>query len=366
MYNGATGELLKISADGTQETLSLGLPEGVFIGATDMAFNYNGTVVTFCYLLPAADGGIPNAHLVVRDLTTGTNAIDTDLGQHIGCHVGKNGFGFGGMSVFVGLANDPASGLPLWELLMVEPFGGTTIFKIDAASPDAAPIEPAQGPMLPYVRVNDAQQVTFALVPYGIGGPFVAPAYSWSLVGPVTPVEHWGDFNADVLLYTGEMAWPAVDESLPVLESGGPIPGYNVVEYLDRDGNVSTVYQNSEWIINDVTWVNNGEQLAINLFTPNFESGVQDVRWVLIGRDGSLTEMDTDGDMAHIYDTENGYLVHTGYSGEVYRTELTRYLNGEAQVLWSYEDSEMAGAWQFAWAPPSDFSGNFDVLPAVQ
>ncbi len=369
VFNSAKQEFIKVNADGSHEIIPLGLPEGSYANGEDMAFSYNGAVVAFCYLQNTATGSI--AHLVVRDLSTQTTALDVELGAYIGCRVGKNGLGMGGMMVYVGLAGDPSSGQPAWELRAVEPFGGTTLFTLNANSPEAAVIENFGGPALPYIYANDSQAVTFGVIPYGIGGPINVQAYAWPLVGELTPVANRGNFGADLLQYTGEVAWPDVDESLPAGNPGGPMIAANVVRYADRDGNVNTIFHSPDWVIFDVAWVNGGQQLAALMFSSFDENNPEQVvRYVLIGRDGSLTEFNPSLAYVTITDTEGGYLEFTAVypqaEGQIYSVQMVRVINGEAQAAWTYEAPDSIGALSLVWAPPSEFANNFDTLPAVQ
>ncbi|GIK64796.1 MAG: hypothetical protein BroJett018_25900 [Chloroflexota bacterium] len=370
VFNSAKQEFIKVNADGSHEIVPLGVPEGVYANGDDMAFSYNGAVVVFCYLQNTDTGSI--AHLVVRDLSTQTTAIDVELGEYIGCRVGKNGLGMGGMMAYVGLANDPSNGRPAWELRAIEPFGGTTMFTLDASMPEAAVIEPYGGPMLPYIYGNDSQAVTFGVIPYGIGGPINVQAYAWPLVGELTPVANLGNFGVDVLPYTGEMVWPEADETLPAGNPGGPMIAGNVVRYADRDGNVSTIFHSPDWVIYDVAWVNGGQQIAMLMFSSFDETNPtpQTVRYVLLGRDGSQVEFNPAVGYLNVTDTANGYLEFSANypqaEGQTYNVQLVRIANGAAIMTWTYEAPDSIGALSLVWAPPSEFANNFEAFPAIQ
>jgi hypothetical protein len=95
LYNGNTGELVRVFTDGTQQAYTLSLPVNGFISSRDMAFSDDGSRVAYCVISYPTDGGDqpvqPDATLVVRDLASGANLLERDLGNAIGCATGQAG-----------------------------------------------------------------------------------------------------------------------------------------------------------------------------------------------------------------------------------------------------------------------------------
>ena len=54
VFNGNTGELVQVKADGTQAVSALGLDVGTFVSSYDMTFTQDGSRLAFCALTSPA------------------------------------------------------------------------------------------------------------------------------------------------------------------------------------------------------------------------------------------------------------------------------------------------------------------------
>jgi hypothetical protein len=383
LYNGMSKELLRISPDGAQTSHSLGLDENTYVSSYDMAFTNDGTRVAFCAVTypPSNDPNNPaqpTAHLYLRDIAAGTNQVDVDLGNAIGCRTGHEAFNDDGTQLAVSRINyypgDPAAdaSVPTWQLLVVDVNGGATVNELNSNSLAVSDFESlAKGGVLPYVQSFSGNQLTFAEVPYGIGGGAEWNAYTWDTsVNALTPVEHWGNFTLDRLSSTGEMVWVTADANLPGGQPFGEMPANNVVQATDVSGEVKTIYHSPDWLVVDANFINGGQGVAIQLLSPidpNAPDQLPSIKWVTLDRTGQLTDLIESNGNPVVESAPNGYVVlnqtitdpATGASS----FGLTHNANGQSTDLWSA--SSDTGFWELAWVSPTAPADGLQPFTAV-
>ncbi len=334
LTNPATGEWLKVGADGTTQPLDFRLMVG------QVAINDTGTRMAVCEMQSDI------ATLTLYDLATQNELISVEFKDAVGCHLSPHAFSPDGAQVWVGISGDPQANQPAWKLVRVQLNAVPPLLNLESTSPLASLVEAAGGPMMPYVVAADNQQVVFGVGPYGIGGAASFPAYRWNGVDELLPIDDWGRYGAAGLLATDELVWPDLDPNLPAVEPDGPIPAYNVVNYRNASGAIIPIFHSPDALISEVAWVNRGRQLAVTLMSPAGEQS-----WVFVNRDGRTTTLDA-GVNGRMVDSRDGFATFSD-------NKLTRYIGVAAEVVWTGDP-----AWQLVWVTPSAPAPNLLPFPA--
>jgi hypothetical protein len=360
LFNGITRQLLRVDANGTQETFDLGLDETVFLGSRDIAFSPDGSRAAYCINRASGDTPQGDTTLIVRDLAAQTNALEVPLGGSLGCRVSTQGFNADATQVavsiiryFSGDTTMDTSG-PAWRLLVVDVASGSTIAEINAQSESAlAAGVLVDTALLPEVRQFADNQVIFAEVPWGVGGAPEWRAFIWQLgdgiVQPDTTLR-WGKSGLSYLASSGELAWVDNDPDLPSIDPGGPIAPFNVVKLADSAGAEQVLYHTAEWVLVDTEFINGGTQLGV-LQLAAFDAenpNAQQSRWIALNRDGTQAELTSGTAFTQIADAPGGYALFEfsfseDFSQQTFR--LTYVTPGETRALWEAQEPgwELAG-----------------------
>lgn len=362
LYNGMTKELLRVNADGSTESFNLGLAENEYVGSFDMAFSSDGGRVAFCVPVFDMQSSQGRATLVVRDIAASTDILRQDLGEAIGCRVGRAGFNDDASRLAVSLANPfpPDAGRPIWRILLLDSATGATIEEINPTYPALAQFPLlTEGPVLPYVQRFTADELIFAEVPYGIGGGGEWQAYRWSLdSGAVEPVEGWGHIGLAWLPTTQEIAYVAADESLPAAQPVGPFPPFNVVRLLDADGVPRIIYHNAEQSPVGTVFISGGRELAI-LLMEGYNTAQPDQaalqRWIALDRQGGSRALTEDSIYVQLMGAPGGFVaLSQRLNDQTMGTQQFTLLygaDGQSRELWtSPEGTEQS--WELAWVTP--------------
>jgi hypothetical protein len=382
LYHNQSRELIRVWRDGTQATYSLGLNDQMILSANDLTFSADGRRVAFCAMrLPY--GGIPGtlAALHIRDIEARWDVLDLDMGSVVACRTGSDALSADGALLAVStvhyFSGNPvsSSNRPIWRLRLLDTTTGRTAYQISAQSP--AVIEAGimnDGPILPYVRYLDAQQVIFAEVPYGVGGAAEWRVFRWWLkTGAIELVEHWGNISLNTLTATGEQIWVTQDSGYPAANPGGPIPANNVVKLVDRSGAERIIYVNPNWVVLDAKFVNGGQQIAIGLLSPFDEQNPtqQVIEWVLLSRTGQVTELTRANRMmsGSLVTAPDGAALldftPASAGNSVARWEFNYYAHGVVTTLWSFESQLTAPQIELAWGADVASAGDLQPFPAV-
>lgn len=365
LYNAETKELVRIFADGTEQTYTLGLREDLYITGWDMAFSDDGAQVAYCMMdnTQARPEGIPTS-LIVRDIASETDILTLDLGVSTGCQVSD--FSDDGGTVAVGTVNyfpgDPNTDLsrPAWQLRLVDVTSGAVTAELNAESPAAVALFPDFSPM-PRAAIQP-DSVIFTPIPWGTGGAITLDAYIWyPASGDLELAPEWGNLSFDRLAATGEMIWLANDPNLPAVDAGGPIAALNVVIY--RDGSEQIVYHSADATLLATMFVNNGRQIAIMMLAGTGE--VQSTRIVLLDRSGSVTELESlavTQAYTEMMPAPDGLVLFRQVAGPnfeppiVFSVEYVR--EGRGRGLWVRSYDEAQFGWQMVWTAPTATAEN--------
>lgn len=361
LYDSVNKRLLRVNQDGTSQEFSLGLSENQFFSPWDSAFSPDGNRVVFC----SVDFSLENqgaTRLYVRDIVAESNLLEVDLGQTIGCALSRDAISPDASQMVVSVVNyypgaaelpiDP--NLPIWQLFVMDINSGEVLHELNALSPSLAAIEtPANTPALPNVRYFANNQVIFLDVPYGIGGAPSFPSYLWQIdTGAVSRVVNWESSFLDRL--GNELVWVDIDPNLPAGQSGGPIPSFNILVYVDEAGEKRVIYHDPAWVLTNARFINSGRQVAVQLLAPfNPDSmDAQSSRWVVLDRSGTVSDLVSVGNYSEIAPTADGYLLlAVEFLGDNFsnpQSRLLHYNDANAQELWKDPSSD----WTLAWYPP--------------
>ncbi|MEO8608285.1 MAG: hypothetical protein ABI690_10405 [Chloroflexota bacterium] len=386
LFNGSSGELVRVNGDGTQAVSGLGLGQGEFAGSSDMAFTRDGSRLAFCtttypQAVDANSTALPTAKFYLRDIAAQNYLLNLDLGNAIGCRTGHAAFNSDDTQVAVSRINyypgDPAADTskPSWQILVMDIAGSMTVKELNAASPSVATYEGlTKGAILPYVVYFAGNQLIFAEVPYGIGGGAEWNAYLWDMdADTVEMVPRWGNIGLDTLPSSGEIVWVTKDANLPAGIPGGPVPDNNIVKYADKTGTEHTIFTSPDWVVLDAKFINGGQQVAIQLlssFDQNNPNQLQTIKWVALDRAGNLTDLlSSVGGSPVVAAAPNGYVAldqqqtfdanGTGQS----QFKLTYNAAGQSKELWA--STVGFDYWELAWATPLTVTGDITPFPAV-
>jgi hypothetical protein len=366
LYNSQTSQLLRIYADGTQETFDnalAGKPADVVVGASDLAFNPAADKVAFCAVQYDPNGGMENpTTLFVNDVAAGANLFQIDLNGSIGCRAA--GFNEDGSLLAVGVVNyypeDPNADTsePSWQLILLDANTGEIRYELNSFS-DIWTATNLNIPVLPYVPYFVADQLVLVAVPYGVGGGNFQ-SLNWRFAeNSLTPADNWGSIGVTYL--GGELAWVDYDEAYPAAQPGGPIPALNVVKVADKTGNISNIFTTDLGTPLDTVFINDGRALAI-FVAPEFdpaaapETPIPPAYWVAVDRFGTIMPLDVTSDNTLVVPATGGFAAfridydEAGVNAPSYVLELHAF--GETRTLWS-ANTDMTAYWEIIAPQPA-------------
>ena len=375
LYNAETKDLVRIFADGTEQSYNLGLREDLYITGWDMAFSDDGSQVAYCQMdnTQARPEGIPTS-LIVREIATETDMLTLDLGVSTGCQVSD--FSDDGGTVAVGTVNyfpgDPNADTsrPAWQLRLIEVASGAVTAELNADSPAAVALFPNFSPM-PRAAAIQPDSVIFTPIPWGTGGAIALDAYIWyPASGDLEPAPAWGNLSFNRLAASGEMIWLANEPDLPAVDAGGPIAALNVVVYQTADGSQQIVYHSADATLLAAMFVNNGRQIAIMMLAGTGE--VQSTRIVLLDRSGSEAEIESlavTQAYTEMMPAPDGLVLFRQVAGPNFEPPIVfsvEYLqDGRGRGLWVRSYDEAQFGWQMVWTAPTATAENLSPFPAA-
>lgn len=375
MYNGLTGDMVRVNANGSQQTYNLGLNPNTYVSGYDMAFTPDGSRAAYCAFEIAADTAQGTATLYVRDIAAGVNALSLNLGGAIGCRVTRDAFNADQSRIAVGVVRyypgDPQAptNIPAWDLYVIELATANIVSELNAGMPAVAAAGiMSEAAIMPEVRRFSGSEIVFAEIPWGIGGGAEYAAWVWQTdSGALTPEPTgiWGKSTLRRLPAVDELVWLDADPSLLAAEQGGPLPPYNVV-MVARTGQAGMIMHSADRTPVDMAYINGGAQLAVLLMMPfDFNSPeLQSSQWVALDRGGGQTPLQTISQYSTLVDAPGGYaLFELLYDNtlNVPNAALTLYSGGAALPLWSSSEQ----GWELAWAAPVAASANLPPFPVT-
>jgi hypothetical protein len=373
LFDSVNNELVRVYETGEMEIYSLGLAANEMTSIRDMAISDDGALLVFCKMV-TGDGVIAGRTLIVRDIASNRNISETLIdGANTGCR--PTAFNADASQFVLSLALevvfDPNTGQPVagddvnWRVQIIETQTGAVLDEINSAMPDAPTLDEFGGagiPLMADVISFQNDTVIFRGIPYlGMGLPAELPAWSWDLSSnSVSPVANIGRTFSDYLAQTGELAYPALDESMPAAQPGGPISQANVVKLQTSDGATQTIYQNSEDVIVATRFVNDGQAIAVMLvegFDPNNPNDSFPTRHVLVDRDGNVTEVgEVYANFTQIAPVPGGAVITWGewLADADPIAKLGIVEDGILREIWSYTPPAERGYsfLEIVWSPP--------------
>jgi hypothetical protein len=379
VYNSETFELVRVHLSGQQDTVDLGIPAGY--RPMQLAFSAYGEKVAYCAISDSdMQNNLQRQHLIVRSIMfDGTAEVDTtlwdfDLGYVAGCVAtfsdDANQLAISIVNYYMG---DPAADMtqPSWKLSVYDLATGTVAAEIDANTNPNLVTDPmfAGGAVMPEVRSFISGLLIFGYVPWGIGGAIEVPAFAWTLSdNSIAPVDVWGKMGVRSYPGVPEMVYAEWDQNLPAGEAYGPMPTNNVVRVVGQDGTLNTIFYDPTWLIVDMQYINDGQQLAIMLTAQDTTSAdmVVNNRWIALDRTGQTTDLVQTTDWVTLRDAPVGYVLFTptltdpnDFASRIFT--FAYYSGGVETPLWT---SPLPGQyWDLVWAmqlpaaePPAAFT----------
>ena len=381
LFDNINYDLIRINPDGSAENFPMGLEGDQWISSQDISINSDGTLLAYCKKTP--ENTALSATLIIREIETGINRHEIEFGTTPACSV--TAFSADDSQIAVSFAHVNAfeavpAGESRWSLQTFSVETGEMIHilqETDEFMPDFTTFG-EDIPMIALVRQFDANIIRFAAVPFvGMGGPASLPVYDWN-IAEKTVTELSGDFgrvNNDTLEATGEMVFPALDESLTAAQPEGPLPQANVLNIMDADGTVSTIYQNEEWVIVSATFINDGASVAV-LLLPGFEIGQaaenpNALRVDILNRDGTVQTLDQRFDGGTGIDSvPGGAIIPYTPNPTTEGLAATQFLVWDGSTLNSIGEylPDYSKGWsppQLLWVSPMTVSSDLDPFPTI-
>ncbi|MCL4256719.1 MAG: hypothetical protein KJ043_23375, partial [Anaerolineae bacterium] len=199
--------------------------------------------------------------------------------------------------------------------------------------------------------------LVFNLYPYGADGGFEAEAYIWQMaINTITQASNWGQPIMDVLPASGDRVYLDVDPSLPSGdEPVGDIPHFNAVRIVDESSlTPRTIYHRPEGAFFDVTFVNEGQQIAVKFISDQIDVPPH---WILIDRTGETTDINKGYSDSDIQNAPGGYVnfwvgLVVGTPTMIWDFHVVYTTDEGSVTLWDSEPSENSINWELAWVQP--------------
>lgn len=366
-----TYKLTRISlADGSSQEFDLGLPDDGSVYVHQFSFSNDGRLVAFCANDRVSDG-VVSRRLVIRDIERQETIRESHFGNVDGCEV--SAFNEDATEVAVGIVyNSPLMGAinfpnqPDWQLQInsVSEYAITRLLSEgDASAPDYESMkedfwfDEGISAMTRVVSFTDTE-ILFTAYPYiGRDGPLRIPAHRWDLqTGAVTPIEGLTELGASYLPETDEVVYPELDESFDAAQPTGQMSPANTIR-INNNGDIRTIYRNSDFVIASADFINGGRQIAtmlIGAWDENNPGEITPSRFEIINRDGSVGQVSSGFfNYNQLYGTADGMillsLTRLGIEGNEY--QLVQYRNDEMNILWSISTDRNLG-YNIVYAPP--------------
>jgi len=362
LFDNINYDLIRVSHDGTTEAFSLGLSDNEYLSQNEITISHDGQLVAYCKT--SRDQGNDLKILVIREIETGNNLHEITFGTHPAC--AATAFSEDDTWIALSLVHrnafDTTGGdAPFWSLRFINVETGATdesriLEETDEMMPEFV-LFGEDIPLMAHIEQFDDEHIVFLGYPYvGMGGPSHVPAFDWNFADKtVTELSlEYGRIGNDFLPETGELVYPALDESLEAAQPDGPLALANVVNVQDADGTVNTIYHNEEWVIVNTTFINDGQSIAV-LLLAGFEPGMSpdktnDLRIDIIDRDGTVTVLDREFDDALWLENAPGGMAI------FFTPNPSADFNGTQILLWNGSELELVAEYlpdySNGWSPP--------------
>lgn len=369
LHDERDNSLLRINlSDGSDTRFALGIGLDGSAYSSTLTFSDDGRLVAFC----ETETVNYTHNFIVRDIEAEENILDIPLGNIPGCRVSD--FNDDGTEVTLNLVfNSPIENAlnfpdePNWAMRTIDVSTGLTTHDFNADSDNAPNYEAMQqtfwfedgiSAMTRAIHYGN-NEILFIAFPYiGRDGPLRVPAHRWNFVSDtVTPVEGLTYLGASYLPETNEIVYPYLDEDYDAAQPPGPMPLANSIA-IDNNGDIRTIYRNTDRIIANARFINGGRQIVTLLmsgFDEDNPASIGQTRFEIINRDGSTGQISSDfASNNQIFGTENGFIMMSisqmGADGNIH--EIVEYRDGQMTSVWSFTPPEPNTWLAFVWSPP--------------
>ncbi|NJL56235.1 hypothetical protein HC928_14455 [bacterium] len=210
-----------------------------------------------------------------------------------------------------------------WEIAVIDYANGEVqTLRPDMMSDLLTEVSPEAGVLVDLLSYDNTT-VTFRLIPAMVGERERGVTYQWNTVDEViVPVDlPWAAASAFDRSSDGDIIWPEYDEAFPSAVSDNDdmygAVSYNIIKAYDPGTNTTfVVYNNTEKVIVDVAFIQNGERLLVTLFDPSAtpQTPQDGISHRVIERDGTVV-----GELVDVSATETILSTPDGF---VYRGTL--------------------------------------------
>lgn len=379
-FDSVNNDLVRVDASGAMQLYPLALAEGELVNISELAISNDGTLLAFCKWI----FDTPDHTLVVREIASGNNVFEMPIAPgYNGCR--PSSFNSTGTQLALGLAREGfgTSGQdasPLWRLQVLDVPSGAVVHELTSEMPDA-PVMDEYGrggpvPLMADVLHFQGPDLIFRGIPY-IGMEISAelPAWRWNLrTRTLTPIDNIGHLYSDYLPAADELAYPGLDASLPAAQPGGPLPQANAIIVQNSDGSSQVVYRNTQEVILNVHFINDGQALGISLLKAldmANPSAISTIRHVVLDRSGNVMEVGADYEQFTQLKAVPGGAVITWseMAGEGAPIAHLGIVEGDTlREIWSYQPP-LNGGYSFLdliWTPPVEAVSGLPNFAPVQ
>ncbi|MCA9905302.1 MAG: hypothetical protein KC547_15705, partial [Anaerolineae bacterium] len=296
IYDRATGRLVRVDGrSGAATDVHLNVDQPADLNGQQITISPDAFRAAYCIVHQTPGDPEGEATLYVHDLELDQVDLVLALGPALRCNVNRHAYNEIGSRLAVSLMRSPAvDDAPLWRILVIDPDGRTrATLTADDAAVNAAGLAPDDS-LDPQVREFRMNHLTFAAVPYGVGGTPAVAAYRWILTdGSVAPVKGWGAFSFDALDATGELLYVDHDPTRPAGDPGGAITPFNRVMLMENAASVRMIYHCPDWTILSAQFINNGLAMALEFLEPARLAGErgQRTRWITLTRAAAAEDL---------------------------------------------------------------------------
>lgn len=314
MVDSVNLQIITVYEDGSDRVLGLPITQEAHTSSSFMTISHDAQYAGICY--GVNDTNTNKYFFMVLDLTDNTILFEEDLGQIQICQA--MAFDADASRVAVAkIIEAPVydnSSEAVWALDVYNTQTGEIINSLgsrDIISAEFINFE-STPPILAHVRKFDSDSITFAAIPFvGMGGIADVPAFTWSLADDSIVVADaiMGNLLSNINPITGEIAYPNLNEAFDAAVPDGPMPQANEIILMEDDAE-QVIYRNTEWVISQAYFVNNGNSLAVfTIENANNDDMITEQRIALVQRDGSLLTLGAYDFYIQIGNWSNGTLV---------------------------------------------------------
>jgi len=310
VLDGSNQDLLLVYSDGSNTVVELPIPDNVFLNGSTMTVSDDASYAAICWSMEpnvAVGNGFSDTYqLTVLELETGTLLLEQEYEDTTMCDASS--FNDTGTQ----LAVATVSGTPpfntdthgQWALEIYDLESSDIVAGLASSNESTNPITnelttnpeiintfpgfDSDVPILADVQSFVGDHITFASIPFiGMGGIADVPAFSWSMTdGEITLVEDIGKLLGDSLSATGEVVFPVLNAEYAAAIPNRPVTQANEVHLFDGQRE-QVIYRNTDWVIMQTHFVNDGQDVAIILLEANDSLPVRS-RIDVVSRNGAI------------------------------------------------------------------------------